>query len=435
MQSRALVPAEWMSDRFDRAYTLNFASVARVRGALSHARLQAALRWLELRHPLLRAKIVRAGEGASFLLGAAEEIPLYVRDVSVEAQTPHLTEALVHRIWPDEGPRAELTWLRHAPDHASLVLRFQHVVSDGSSGVLALRDLLRFVSEPESAPREVVSSLGQEAYFPAQFPALRAAFLERMQTEKKPRPRACLTLSQWDNEAARAPALRVLQLDAGSAAQLHVRARELGVTLHGLLTAASCLALAQLTGAPALQRLSHPVDLRRYLREAFPEAPSIGEAVGYYVSSVVTEHEVRGDEPLGQLAADITRAVRAAKDTHEPLFATSVQGPLLVERTRELSDEAFRDFAERRVFQLTFGLSNLGPLERLGVESRLWGLTIEDFFFANSASVTMQMGGAAASFQGRISMALSCVSPLVQVPFLEAFTERTRTLLEGFARV
>ena len=433
---RPLDPAERMTDRFDLASTLNFTIVAEVRGPLSEPQLVHALRCLERRHPLLRAAVVRSELEIGLLAGAAAAIPLQVRDAS-SAQVLELAAASIdHAAWVDDGPRAHLTWLRHGPHHGTLLLRLHHVVSDGSSGMLAMRDLLSFLTQRELASVQPLASPGQEAFFPSSHAQTRARFVEAARANIRPPPvEPALRLSRFapGEFAARRVRVRRLTLTVDESSRLLARARRDRATVHGVLAAALAYAVCDEQGAAGLQRIAHAIDLRRYLAEREPEGTPVGDAVGYYVSGIGTEHRVDVARPLGEQAAAITAAVRAAKAAGEPLISAPLRGADLVERTRGMPLDAFRELAEQRIFSDTFGITNLGPLERLGLRTQVGELEVLDLFFVAAQSVMSQLGASAVSFAGRISLQLTAVEPLIAVAVLDRLAERSRALLVGYA--
>ncbi|HEX6245494.1 MAG TPA: condensation domain-containing protein, partial [Polyangiales bacterium] len=342
--NRLLTPAERMTDRFDQAYTLNFSTIVTLRGPLSEAQLLRALRCLERRHPLLRARVEREGGAPRFVADQAAEIPLHVEQAALDTLLERANETLAPCAWQDAGPHAALIWLQHGPEHGSLLLRQHHLVSDGSSGILLMRDLLRFVAQGEPAQVEPLPSPGQDAFFPEDFGALKAQVLEQLQ-QRPPKPSEALRVSRFEQdqaiEARRSYSCRV-QLDQATSQALAQRARAAGASVHGALMAAIARGLADETGHTGSQRLVHPVDLRRYLRELMPAAPAIGDVVGYYVTSVTTEHALQPGDALGPLARAITEGVRAGKAAREPLISAPIRGPLLVERTATLDLAGFR---------------------------------------------------------------------------------------------
>lgn len=420
-----------MTDRFDRAATMNFVTVAQLRGPLQAATLQRALRCLEARHPLLRAQLVRGPEYTSLSAGAAE-IPLFEREVE-QAQVLALGGALLeHREWPDSGPRAELHWLRHGPDSSSLLLLLHHVVSDGSSGILAMRDLLAFAADGDPSAVQPLPSPGQDSFFPAEQKLLRDGFLAQLKAGvPKALPVARVGSRREVPMEERSMGVLRLQLDAAQSTALQQRARHDGATIHGVLSAALALAIAQEVPEPGLQRMAHPVDLRRYLRARYPDTSAIGDAVGYYVSSVVTEHTLHG-QPLGSLAREISAAVRAGKESGEPLLNAPVRGPLLVDRTAGMPVAEFRTLCEQQIFDNTCSLTNLGKLEQLGCAEHVGALQVEDLYFLAASSVLGKFGGSAVSFRGRIALQLAYVRPFVPDPLAETLLRSAHVLMLNY---
>jgi hypothetical protein len=154
--------------------------------------------------------------------------------------------------------------------------------------------------------------------------------------------------------------------------------------------------------------------------------------VGYYVSAVSSEHTVGDGESLAALASAITTQVRAKKQAHEPLLTAPIRGPYFVEKTRELPLDAFRDLAEQKVFTDTFSLTNLGPLERLGLASQVGSLELVDCYFVAASSILGQLSGSAVSYGGRISLHVDGVSPLISSAQLERVVERTAAALRAY---
>lgn len=94
-----------MADRLDQAYTLNFTHIVSVRGALNAERMERALRCLERRHPLLRARIHRASDALSFTLGEAAPIRLVRMDAPEQRLLELATATLAHCQCARETPR------------------------------------------------------------------------------------------------------------------------------------------------------------------------------------------------------------------------------------------------------------------------------------------------------------------------------------------
>lgn len=424
-----------MTDIFDRAATLNFTTVATIRGALAEMQLSAALRCLERRHPLLTARIARVENDWSLVPGEGQPIPLRTLDGTADTVHEVLEASLCHRVWDDRGPRAELVWVRLEPERSTLLLVLHHVVSDGSSGILAMRDLLALLDHPVDAAIEAVPAPAQDSYFPALFESIKERFLlsaaQGMRPAEGPRPFRLRREEQAPLAERRAVVTRV-QLTQSESHELLLQARRLGATVHGAVCAAFSLAIAAEPGATPLQRLSHPVSLRRYLRQYFPETQPIGDAVGYYVSGVDTEHQVEPTSDLVELAREISLAVRTKLTEHEPLLAAPIRGPYFAERASALGLDALRDVAEQKVFTGTYGISNLGPLERLGIAPTVGALEIEDLYFAIAASVMGALSAAVVSHRGRLSIHITHIEPLIASSAASRVAARLRELLGAF---
>jgi hypothetical protein len=278
---RTFVPAEKMVDALDRTSTSNFTMMARVDGVLTEPALTRALRALELRHPLLRARIERAGGKLDFVLGEGAPTPLSVADGPESDWQPLAEATLEHRVWSDDGPRMELTWLRHDAQRSTLLLCFHHVVSDGMSAAIVVRDLLSILVDQQinDAP---LASPGQLAFYPSRYRGWRVLwravrFALKLVFMRRPRRLRAVREAPLTNRRVQ---LNGLRMSGDLMGQLRSRAKLDDISVHGLL----CAALAQATGAElgtsARQRILHPVDLRRYVEQTGSDRPGIGDAVG-----------------------------------------------------------------------------------------------------------------------------------------------------------
>lgn len=405
-----------MVDVFDRASTLNFSIVAELRGPLERTRIEAALRALERRHPLLRARLVR--DGMRFEPGAPE-IPL--REAHGEV-APEIAASCDHRAWSDDGPRAELVWF---PAANTLMLTLHHLVSDGSSGMLAMRDLLRLMAHD---PRESVPSPGLNVLLPRAHGGLRdklrtADMFARAMFKKPHR------LGDYRHPfEARSARMHRLRLDAESSARLRARSRRDGATVHGVLCGALALGVATQVPGAHLQRIVHPVDLRRYTRAA-----SVGEAVGYYVSSVDSDHQLHRERSLPELAREISATVGHKKRRGEPLLTAPLAGPLLTDRMANMESPRFRELAERNLLRNTFSLTNLGPLETLNVDHHYGELELVDLYFVAAGSVLSTLGAAASTYRDELSLLIGGVTPILTEASVRELSEHAFARLRDYA--
>lgn len=439
MNRRLLAPVERMVDVFERASTLTFSAAVRVRGQLDAAPLEAALRALERLHPLLRAGVERTPRELAFVFGTAEPIPLRILEGSPAAIWELSRASIEHRLWPDRGPRAELTWLRHGPDHSSLLLSLHHLVSDGNSGIFGLRDLLRLLAEPAREPAAVPSP-GQNAFYPPGHGNLRwklraGALVARELLGARP-----LRLRvEAESRAPRKVGLTQLQLGAPQLHALARRARADRATVHGVLSAAIARGVAEAAEAAgslhtARQTILHAVDLRRYLSTYYPGSTALPEAMAYYVSSLETHHLIDDETPLGVLGSEISAAVRAKKALGEPLLMGPIAGPWLTRRAAYTGElRRYRDFLERKVMLGSFAITNLGQLEQLGVQELTGGLQIEQMFFVAAGSVFSSLVASPTTFGGVLTLPICWTEPLVARASAECVARRVEQELVDYA--
>ena len=407
-ESRPLVAAEHMVDVFDRASTMNFTTIVAVRGPLDDDALDAALRAVERRHPLLRARIARKG-GLRFVMGEGEKIALRVLDATKEEVNGYAEATLAHRVWPDAGPRAELVHLRHALGHSTLLFTMHHVVGDGSSGVIVVRDILRALAG--TLPDGVVPSPGQNAFFPEGRGGMKDLFasLRAMSRASDTKPFR-LEPAQKADVSARCVHLHTITLDIVETDALLARARAASSTAHGVLVAATARAIAHEGANGHPLRVMHPVDFRRML-DGTSRTP-IGDAVGYYVSSVETDLVVAKSGPLDALASEVSALVREKKREGEPYLMAPSAGKLAIAGEALLGISRFRTTAERTLPN-TFAITNLAHLEALGLEETIGALTITHAYFVAASSVLCAIGASASTFGGSLRLVLATVAPLV----------------------
>jgi hypothetical protein len=156
MESRELGGVERMTFALDRISTVNFTTIARVRGSFDDAQLRHALDALARRHPTLTARLRRNRHSIGFRHF----------DANPQAWVPHAEAETRHETWHLDGPRARCIWLRHGEADSTLLLTFHHVISDGKSGVLVMRNPYCVSRELLSASLSALAELEQGLWAP-----------------------------------------------------------------------------------------------------------------------------------------------------------------------------------------------------------------------------------------------------------------------------
>ncbi|UJR86139.1 Hypothetical protein I5071_82200 [Sandaracinus amylolyticus] len=415
-----------MTDALDRCFTMDFSALARVRGELDERAIPDALRALSERHPLLSARVIRRGGLATHLvLGEAPPIALSFRD----APDAWASFSYRHRTWDDAGPRGVLEVVRHGPNERTFVLTLHHLVSDGRSGVMVLRDLLRLLGAPGRVlPR--VESPGQAAYYPEPVRGWRRirptlAALSEMQRPPQPvrlRPDALATPEE--SEVGVLP----IVIDPERTEALTRAARRAGATLHGLVSGALAMAVAkEMDRGEVVLDVMHPVDLRRRV----PEMPR--DVVGYYVSSVSTR--LRTDpsgDPLA-LARDATDGVRRAIDAGQHWTSAPGAGAVIIAATALMGRALTSSLLPKHVFTGALAVTNLGVLEQFEVEHAYGALEVRAFGFAAAPSILGPLLAAVSTFRGTLTIAIGHTIPLISRARAERIAARTEEILAAAA--
>jgi len=439
MQPRPFGTVEAMVDALDRLASLSFTTVGRVRGAFSDAQLRIALDVLHARHPLLRCRIERRG---------LTKTPWFVPDAEATRPTLHAEERAAddwHQpaarmldtgAFRDAGPRLICVRLRHAADDSTLLLAFHHVVSDGKSGVLAMRDLvsaLDAIVSGETPPCHVIPADAQNDYFPdAASPWKNQRLFAQVAREQLvASPGASVGLSRSSEQGPHE--VFSLSLSQTETRALIASCRERGCTVHGRLGAALMLALAQQSlFEERAVRFFHPVDMRQVLRaqKVFDPAGGrdIGDAVGCYVSFVESRHHVRhSDQDPWELASEVTRQLHTRIERGVPFFSSPVLGAI-TRPALACVPVARREAVARSVLSsTTTGLTNLGVLERLGLDAHRGSVRLTECHFAATPSTTGYAGVSATCYDGRLRMNLVATRPGYATEALERLMADLRT--------
>ena len=311
MRTRPLGFFEELGFRYDRGYTLNFVTAARVARALTQDEVLAGLTRLQQRHPSLALAITGR---------APATLPLTVRRGEQDAGSDVMTDELRDVHWTEQSAPARCTLLQHPGGGSTLLLTLWHAVSDGKSGIYAMRDLLSTLA----APAEAITPCPPthlEDYLPEDFRAGAAGRYLGRQNELGRIGR----FVKWGKGNAAPPAERRLsvapvRLSAERTHSLHVLAKRHSVTLHGVLAAAIARAICeQAPLEPDAPMLSfHPVAMRPYL--ARRNEAHIPDSVGYFISFVDADLRLTPERDLRVDAKRFHEAVQGAMEAGVPRF-------------------------------------------------------------------------------------------------------------------
>ncbi|GLZ55908.1 non-ribosomal peptide synthetase [Actinomycetospora sp. NBRC 106378] len=290
--------------------------VVRLRGTISSARLRSGLQAALDRHPQLRAGFVQRDDGrvVQVIAGAVDlpwrEVDLRGPEGSVETEIARERSTRFDLAAP---PLLRAALLRTADDEARLVLTFEHLVLDGWSVALLIREVLsgagvgdtdlmrrRYAALEAARDDDLAVSAWRDALADLEGPTLLADALPT------PDGRKASLLSSDDSNDAFLPEGGVRphrqirhHLDATTTRRLTRAARQRGLTLGTLLHGAWGLTVGALTGSRDLV-----VGSTVSGRDAGLDG--IGEAVGLFINTV----PVRVTWAPGDTATDVLQRLQ-----------------------------------------------------------------------------------------------------------------------------
>ncbi|HEX9937525.1 MAG TPA: amino acid adenylation domain-containing protein, partial [Longimicrobium sp.] len=358
----------WFLDRLDPgSATYNIPAAWRLGGALDAAALERALGEIVRRHESLRTAFREVDGGAVQVVAPFAGFALPVDDLSGLHATER--EAEVRRRAREdaarpfdlaEGPLVRATLLRVAPEEHVLLLCIHHVVSDGwSSGVL-----LRELSALYAAYRDGGDS--PLAELPVQYADYAVWQREQLQGEVLDRQ-----VGYWKERLAGAPALLELPTDRPRPpVQSHRGARERfdlpralldglqalgrgeGATLYMVMLGAFQLLLSKYSGSDDVL-VGSPIAGRT--------RKEVEELIGFFANTLVLRTDLSGDPTFRELLGRVREGALGAYEHQEVPFERLVA---------ELQPE--RSMSHSPLFQVTFSVENV---DRSG--SGLAGVRIE----------------------------------------------------------
>lgn len=405
-----MAPAEARIDRplsgFERQFWawgriggMNAALVARLRGDLDPPALEAALRAVQRRHPLLGARIIPRG-GPRWAAGAPE-VPLGVLPRDDDTHWVRAAEARLDAFFPDEGCLWEARLLQGRGVH-DLVLVFHHAVADARSAVQVLQDLVAALRGeplspvPDPGPHEALLPPGTRA--PPRALGL-ARFLLLLATRRPVR-------LPWDGDAPpmrRRTRIQAFEFDPGATARLIARAKAERASVNGALAAALLPAVAHEArpGGASTVGWASQVDFRPMLRGLPPDG------VGCYAFGLPFFHRAGPGVGFWDLAREATIAVNAAVARKAPLAA--VAG--LARAPRRLAGASERLQRLGRLSPLAAGVSNVG---RIAEVPPARGVVVEQVRLLTSLGVAgAGVSVMASTYQGRMEVLYFHPAPVV----------------------
>lgn len=318
----------------DQCSPTNIGLGSEIHGPVTDEALSAALRWCQIRHPILRSVIRHDGKSldlACFDAAHAPPIPLEVSAGSPEDEDEVVVAEMQPRLDPSRGTLARARLLRYGENRSFLIVVFSHVIGDGFSAVLFLQDIVNFLGRyaekgPQSDPEPLPFPPPSEEGIPAEhrgwsgfkklmaFQKVVSAEIKRYGTKPSPvRVQADPPLTE------RRIRCRSFALTKNETRALVARAKQEKVSAFSLLSAALVEAFHPLLESTRKQgespdrlaSIAAPVDMRPFLT-----SPVKGH-IGFYSSAINQLCELDETTDVSSLAtrlqADLRKSFFQAK--------------------------------------------------------------------------------------------------------------------------
>ncbi|HSF40409.1 MAG TPA: amino acid adenylation domain-containing protein, partial [Thermoanaerobaculia bacterium] len=350
----------WVLDRLEPgAPTYNMPGVVELRGALRVDALASALAEVVRRHESLRTVFPTVDGAPRQEILPKLEIPLPVIDVPEEEAGRIAAEHARRSFDLARGPLLDAVLLRLGPDRHRFLVVFHHVVCDGWSVGVFVREIAALYAafsqgRPSPLPELPVQYADFAVWQREAVEETREADLawwrERLGGETAPlelptdRPRPAVQTFRGGQ--------REWILSSSLAGRLRALARERGATLFMVLLAAAKALLGRQSGQEDVL-VGTPVAGRRTVETE--------RLIGIFLNTLVLRTDLSGSPGFAELVARVREVTLGAFSHQDVPFEA-----LLAELPQQ------RDLSRTSLFQVMFNLLNLPPAELC-----LPGLTLE----------------------------------------------------------
>ncbi|MHA1200734.1 MAG: condensation domain-containing protein [Candidatus Heimdallarchaeaceae archaeon] len=380
MMIRALNDMEYMNYALGQPY--NIVIALRIKGTIPKNELREAFEKVQIRHPLLKVRIESDTEGKLWLTSEnVGHIPIEFQDFLGEENTKEVVLEHLNKSFDlnnEELPLFRVSYMS-STERSDLVLCSQHVISDGLSMAILVRDLVQIISHPEEEIEVLDAPIIDKDIFPPKIrkmlpkTALRARFvlnffkfIRFVRYISGRGSKEIIAPSGYEEDD--------LQLISWSLSENQTETflkicKQHKVTVH----CAICSAFL-----PHITVINNPVNLRGRLNL------EVGESFGLFAGGSVIKMRYRNSQSYWKNAMRYQRkllwnlrdkkvfGIHKTVHNNVPLSLMEELGPVLI------------DVIGR---QEAFAVTNLGSLDRMGLILDSDRFTIESFYGALSFAV------------------------------------------------
>ncbi|MFD0270301.1 amino acid adenylation domain-containing protein, partial [Streptomyces sp. NPDC127106] len=392
----------------------NVQMVLELRGPLDTDGLRAAVQGLLRRHPNLRAGFWQqdVDQPVQFVPHHVEpawqELDLTALDPAAreDALTRFVAEDRTHRFDPARPPLLRLGLVAFGPEHHTLVLTTHHLLMDGWSMPLMVRELF-----------ELYERGGDDRGMPAAPPyrSYLAWLAGRDQDTAREAWRGYLagleaptlvgSSGRGGGTGGELPGQLWYELDAPASAALAAAARSRGLTLNTVVQGAWAVLVGHLLGRD-------DVVLGATMANRPPEIPGIESTIGMFINTLPVRVAMRPEEPFAELLARVQREQAALIDHRHTSLA-----------------EIQRTVGHGELFDSAVVFENY-PLDPAVLRAESRGLRLADFQVGDATHFALTLLAIPGE---RIRFRLDHRADVLDAVGARTLLERLERLLTGFA--
>ena len=431
-EGRSLSPMEQTFYIANEICSLNFTMHCEISGDLEEASLCAALAKVQARHPLLRMRLDGGDDLLRYRPGTGQ-IPVRIAEGPVTAVVAECEHELHTGFDERRGPMARCVLMRHGPAHATLLITFHHLIGDGISGSLLIRDLFQALGGEDLDILQLAESA--DRHIPATARGLRG-FIRLIRVVGQQLGNALrygqvryLPEEKPAGYGERRAAVRMLRFEPELVSALADRARSEHTTVHGALSAAIVMASRPELGSPPSHiAFSSAVNMR----DRF--SPSIGDDLGLYATLVYSAHHVGHEAAFWPLARELRAGLDNAVASGQPFLGIAALPRWIMFRYRKAGrgdpGKQAAATAFHRGMVKAFALTNIGKLDVL---PDIGPIRISALGFVVSPSVLGTSAFTAATIGGTLCLNSIVMEPIVSRSTQDRILERVQTLIRSAA--
>ncbi|MDC8099315.1 condensation domain-containing protein [Chryseobacterium rhizosphaerae] len=246
---------------------LNCVFTARINGELQEENFRIALKKIQQKHPLLRVVVDTQSEKYPFFAEEKEITPIPLRMVERQTDQDWLLESEKEwfRLFDEEkAPMARMVWIK-GNGVSEIMWVMPHCISDGTTGVTLMRELLTLLDDPSSELVSYQAFDSVDDFLPSDFNAGRKKYKARLyllfariffsiQRKSKKRNKGNNYAIHW-------------KLDPATTQHITEKCKANGISVHALLCSSVMQAFQDIQGKKAKGKVISPVDVRHFIPE------------------------------------------------------------------------------------------------------------------------------------------------------------------------